>query len=125
MARIIGEARRERRREQVLECLIACEGWMTVTMLHRAAFGGDSVTAAERDEALASLESAGMIVSRTVAKTVGRFGRTTQQYRYCWAVGTALSTEPCDHASMSLEIGDRLALLDLAIGIVTMLADTA
>ena len=123
--RLTPDDRRERHLEQILQCLIACEGWMTVTMLHRAAFGGDSVSAAERNEALESLEAAGMIVSRTVAKTVGRFGRTTTQYRYRWAVGTALPTEPCEHEHMSLDTDDRLALLDLAMGIVTLLAETA
>ena len=122
--RLTPDERRESVRERVLQALIACEGWLWVSMLHRGAFGGDVVTAAERDEALRDLEAAQIIERREVAKTVGRFGRPTFQYRYR-AVDTAPSLECCDAEQVTLHIVDRLALLDLAMGILTLLADTA
>jgi hypothetical protein len=120
--RLSPDERAERVQERVLQALIICEGWLSVTQIHAAAFGSDGVEAWERDAALHALERAEMIKCRAVARMVGRHGRKSLQYRYV-TVGTVLSAEDCEHGSVDI---DRDALLALAGEIMSFLAaDTA
>lgn len=123
--RLTPDERRERLRERTVQCLVVNGGWLSRTMIKAGAFGGDRVTAAELDEALAGLLADGVIMSRDVAKVVGRFGRGCTLYSYA-AVATALPAEQCERCHMEdLDHAARLAALDLAMGLVTLLAETA
>jgi hypothetical protein len=125
VARIVGDERRERVRERVLQALVlGSVGEMTRTAIKVTASGGDATSMAEVDEALHDLERAGMAASREVKKVVGRFGRGSKLWRY-QALSTALDDEHCDTFHMDLDPVARLALFELALGIVTLLAETA
>lgn len=123
--RLTAEQRRERVRERVLQALIVGSGGeMTRTAIKVTASGGDATSMAEVDGALSDLKRAGMAASREVRNVVGRFGRGSTLWRY-QALSTAPSAEHCDAGQMDLDSCDRLALFDLAMRIVTLLAETA
>src|SRR5487761_1593723 len=112
MTRRSPEERATRLRERLREALIVCGGELPRSALRLLAFGGGQIFADELDEALAGLEQAGLISSRSVAHFVGRGGSGTRVYR---AVDTALAAETRKTEPMPLDLhpDDRLALLEL------------